>query len=146
MRKYIKYVSLAVLLIATWGCNNMEVGFLDTSCALYSPKTMVVRKELDMNNWEDMGRADKKAHWISPKIQGVQGTAPVIMTIHSVKVEGGGNVSEFLKYTTLRSNGQFDVKYENEIPIGKYIISIKVTNDGYESVLEDIFAVDIRQK
>lgn len=141
-----KFLNLIVLLLLTVGCNDMKVGYLDTEYAVYKPNVMTIRKELDMEDWDDSNRLKKKAHWVSPAIQGVQGTAPMFMSIQDVRTEGGGDVSTFLKYTTLRGNGQFDVDFENDIPIGKYIVTIKVANEGYTAVLEDIFTIEVKSK
>lgn len=143
MKKYIYFVLLFIVAI---GCNDMKVGYLETNEAVYKPNVLTVRKELDMNDWDDEDRAKWGAHWVSPAIQGILGTNPMMLTIHEVKTEGGGDVAAFLKYTTLRGNGQFDVDFENEIPVGKYIITIKVENEGYTSILKDIFTIEVKQK
>lgn len=137
-----KFLNLIVLLLLTVGCNDMKVGYLDTEYAVYKPNVMKVQKELDVNS----NRFKKKAHWVSPAIQGVQGTAPMFVTIHEVRTEGGGDVSKFLNHTIVRGNGQFDVDFENDIPIGKYIITLKIENEGYDAILTDIFTIEVAQK
>lgn len=141
-----KYINAILFLLIIVSCNDMKVGFLDAEYAVYKPNTMTVRKELDMDNRKDKERFEKKAHWVSPAIQGVQGTAPMFVTIHDVRTEGGGDVSKFLKYTTVRGNGQFDVDFENDIPVGKYFVTLKIENEGYNVILTDIFTIEIVQK
>lgn len=141
-----KYIFAILLLLITFGCNNMKVGYLDTEFALYDPKVMTIRKELDMNNKKDKEKFEKKSHWVSPAIQGVQGTFPMFMSIHEVKTEGGGDVSKFLKHTKIFGNGRFDVDFENDIPVGNYIVTIKVQNEGYTSIVKDIFIIEVKQK
>lgn len=141
-----RLLSIMALLLLTVSCNNMKVGYLDTEYAVYKPNVMTIRKELDMNNPKDKDRFDKKIHWISSAIQGIDGTSPINITIHSVRTEGGGGVEKFLGSTVLRGNGQFDVDFENDIPIGKYIVSIKVKNEGYTEVLNDIFTIEVVSK
>lgn len=135
-----------VLLLLTVSCNNMKPGYLEVQYAAYKPDVMTIRKELDMNNSKDKNRFDKKIHWVSSAIQGIDGTSPIYITIHSVRTDGAGDIAKFLKSTVLRGNGQFDVDFENEIPIGKYIVTIKVKNEGYTEILDDVFTVEVVAK
>lgn len=141
-----KYINLILLLLLIVGCNDMKVGYLDIEYATYDPAIMTVRKELDMDDEDDEDRFNNKAHWVSPAIQGVQGTTPMFMSIHEVRTEGGGDVAKFLEHSKVRGNGQFDVDFENDIPVGKYIITLKVVNEGYDAILTDIFTIEVVQK
>lgn len=120
-------------------CHEVKVGYLETENAVYKPDVLEVKKTLDPE--EDYDRIEKKYNWISYPIDGIQGTYPMYMTIESVRTEGEGDVAKFLEETTVRGDGTFDIPFENEIPSGKYIVTLKVENEGYSAVLKDIFTV-----
>lgn len=143
MKKMIRYFVVLLAVVSLCGCNEMKVGFLDTRFAKYVPNSMSVKKELDPD-YDD--RFETKANWISAQMQGVQGTPTKLFSIHKVKASGGGDAEKFLKYTSIRGNGQFDIQFENEIPVGQYVISVKIENESYSSIIEDIYTVNVIQK
>lgn len=136
MKTIIYSLLLTLGLIA---CQDVKVGYLETENAKYKPDILEVKKTLDPV--EDADRIEKKYNWISYPIDGVQGTYPMYMTIHTVRTEGGGDVAKFLAEVKVRGDGTFDVPFENGIPVGKYIITLKVENEGYSAVLPDIFTI-----
>ena len=82
-----------VLVIACWGCQDMKVGYLRADNAGYLPNELEVRKTLDPV--EDGVRIANEAPWVTPKIQGVLGTSPLLFEFVSVKVSDGGDAEIF---------------------------------------------------
>lgn len=134
-----KIIGCLLLILGLLGCHEVKVGYLETENANYNPNVLEVRKTLDPVI--DADRIDKKYNWISYPIDGIVGTQPMYMSIASVKEENGGDVQKFLEEVKVRGNGTFDVPFDNQIPEGKYIITLKVENEGYSALLPDIFTI-----
>ncbi len=130
-------------------CHDITVGFLETGEATYSPDVFEVRKTLTdtINPWDsDYKRNKYKADWVSPPLQGYKGTAPMFIKLKEVKSPNGGNVEIFMQEVTLRGNGAVVIPFNNNIPLGEYIISLNISNEGYENDLNDIFTVVVKEK
>lgn len=122
-------------------CNDVKVGYLLTENAKYDPDTLIVKKTLDPVI--DADRMAKKYNWVTLPMDGIEGTQPILFTIHSVATEGG-DVSQFLKDVKVRGNGTFDVSFNNVIPAGTYKITLKVENEGYSDILKDVFTIVVQ--
>ncbi len=151
-----KYLYVLFLVVAAaWGCQDVKVGCLDTSNAEYSPDTMLVRKELATSLAEaggditiyrnDRNRKTREASWVTPQIQGIVGTAPLSYSLYEVRAMDGGDAEIFKQELTVRGGGIMEVPYIPESPNGRYIVSLKVENDEYSAILEDVFTFVIRQ-
>ena len=127
------------LLLSLTACHEVKVGFLETAEARYKPDVLEVKKVLDPV--EDADRIARKFNWVSYPIDGVQGTYPMYMKIYAVRTEESGDTAKFLAETKVRGDGTFDIPFDNEIPAGKYIVTLKVENEGYSAILTDIFTV-----
>lgn len=57
----------------------------------------------------------------------------------------GGDAEIFKQELTVRGGGIMEVPYIPESPNGRYIVSLKVENDEYSAILEDVFTFVIRQ-
>ena len=148
--KYI-YV-LFLVIVAMYGCQDVEIGCLDVSNAEYMPDTMLVRKELGFitDDWnivrQDRTRESKKAPWVTNQIQGVIGTAPIQYSIHDVKASDGGDAEIFKKELKIRGGGIMEAPFVPEAPNGRYTISLKVEAESYSAIIEDAFTFVIRQR
>lgn len=136
MKRILCYLLLVLGLV---GCHEVKVGYLETENANYDPNILEVKKILDPI--EDADRIARKYNWISYPIDGIVGTQPMYMSIASVKEENGGDVQKFIEEVKVRGNGTFDVPFGHQIPEGKYIITLKVENEGYSALLPDIFTI-----
>lgn len=77
--------------------------------------------------------------WTTSEIEGVDGTAPIFFYIESVRAEGGGNAEIFLSDLRIKGNGRMEVPYAFQAPAGIYHVSIRIENEGYSRVVEDVF-------
>lgn len=128
-----------VLILGLSACHEVKVGYLETENANYDPNILEVKKVLDPV--EDADRIEKKYNWISYPIDGLLGTYPMYISIETVRTEEGGDAAKFIAEAKVRGDGTFDIPFENQIPEGKYIITLKVENEGYSALLPDIFTV-----
>lgn len=136
MKRYLLLAVLAFLLVA---CHKVPIGYLETENAVYVPDSLVIRLEPDP--LKDYVRMLYKADWVSTKIQGVLGTAPIIYTIIDVRAEDGGDAEAMKAVCTINGSGTFDIPYEHQVPVGRYIMSIEIRNDGYAYEFRDAFTI-----
>lgn len=136
MKRYLLLAVLAFLLVA---CHKVPIGYLETENAVYVPDSLVIRLEPDP--LLDYTRILYEADWVSTKIQGVLGTAPIIYTITDVRAEEGGDAEAMKAVCTINGSGTFDIPYEHQIPVGRYIMSIEIRNDGHAYEFRDAFTV-----
>lgn len=126
-------------------CEKIPIGYLDVDNAEYVPKVVEVYKQAD----PESERAQNNAPWTSFPIQGVMGTSPINYKIADVKCEEGGNADVFKKEIdkqTIRLQGSILQIFQSAVstlPIGKYILTITVFNEGHQKTLPDIITVSV---
>lgn len=140
--KIYKYIVLSVMLITgICGCSKQEIGFLQSENALYVPATMDIRLVLDPEL--DAYRIYNVSPWVSPKIQGIVGTNPIAYTVERVTSQNG-DADMFKSLITVRGGGRMEFPLISDIPAGEYVISMRVTNEGFSRVAEDIFTFVVK--
>lgn len=82
--------------------------------------------------------------WLTNAISGVLGTEPLHYEFVSVKAFDGGNADLFSKEIVVRGNGRMEVPLRPTAPKGRYLVTIKVSNEGYSAVLPDVFTFIIK--
>ena len=139
MKKIVPILFFAALFSA---CRNTTIGYLKTNKAEYVPNNIVVWRALDRP--EDERRIKNSAPWVSPRIQGVLGTAPLIYEFAGVKVSDGGKAEIFSKEINVRGGGIMELPLHTKSPKGHYLVSVKVYNDGHEAIIKDAFTFIIK--
>ena len=81
---------------------------------------------------------------MTPKIQGVLGTSPLLFEFVSVKVSDGGDAEIFKKEITVRGGGVMELPLHTVLPKGRYVVTLKVSNDGYSELLSDIYTFVVK--
>ena len=133
-----KNLIIILLTIFLISCEDTKVGYLNTKDAGYLPNVMTVRLTMDPELDEE--RIEDPYPWISARISGVRGTAPIFFELVGATSENG-NVDEFLKYTNLRGDSSFEVQENVTIPVGEYHMNIRVYNKDYSDILNDVFTI-----
>lgn len=141
MRTYIIIAGI-ILGFACVGCHKSDVGYLQTENAKYVPDTMDIRLVLDEEL--DAFRIYNVAPWVSPKMQGVIGTAPVIFEILEVKAAGGGNADLFKHLLTVRGGGRMEFPLVSDITPGRYTVSLRVSNEGSSTDIMNAFTFIVK--
>lgn len=78
--------------------------------------------------------------WTTSCIEQLLGTEPIIYTLESLRSDQGEEAAaDFARYLTVIGGGRMYVDTKVNSPAGKYIVSLRVSNDGYSVVLPDIF-------
>lgn len=134
-------VALLALTLALTACHRMDVGYLKTADASFSPDTVYVYRSIDPMS----ERAINGSPWTSTRIQGVSGTAPINYSYVSVKASDGGSAEAF---NAIAKDGQVVIqggliqlfqKGAAQLPDGKYTLTIRVSNEDHEAILQDVF-------
>lgn len=140
-----KGISILLVFIGVWlaACQDVTVGFLKTENATYGlSDSLIVKKEL--NEQEDGERIKNNAPWVTKPIQGVNGTAPISYAIESVS--GPNKEAETLFMSELEVIGSGIMLYplEHKAPAGRYLVTLRVSNEGYSKVVKDVFTFIVK--
>ena len=141
MRGYFIYLICVVFLVA---CNDVTVGYLETENAEYMPDYMEIPQIGELDEIADAQRIKNNAPWVTQPIQGIEGTAPLIYTIEEVTATEGGDAVMFKQELRIIGNGSFYYPLEHKAPAGKYVVSIRITNEGYSHVLKDVYTFIVK--
>lgn len=141
MKKYIVIVGILIGM-ACLGCHKSDIGYLQTENAKYVPDTMVIRLVLDEDL--DAFRIHNVSPWVSPKMQGVIGTAPIDFEISDVKSTEGGNVPLFKHLLSVRGGGRMEFPLVSDITPGRYTVSLRISNEGNSTVVNDAFTFIVK--
>ena len=131
------YVLILGLLLLT-GCHDVTVGYLETRDAVYQPDSMIVKAELDPDL--DARQIEFEIPWQSTSIEGVQGTAPIRYSIKSINSDHPKVVDQF----TMQGKGIIELPWNHTVPPGRYVINIRVENEGYTVDLDSIYTVIVK--
>ena len=125
-------------------CEKPTVGYLIVKNAEFSPDTLEVRTVLDPT--KDATREKNEAPWVSGVINGVLGTEPMNFELVGVsQLEGDEAAAKvFAEELVVYGNGRMEVPFKPASPKGHYVISLKVSNEGYSALLPEIYTVIIK--
>lgn len=156
MKRYISKISLVlglILIALSSACTKVPIGYLHTSDAVYSPNIKLAYRQVDTDRLTDSEKEAKlNSAYSSTQLQGLGGTQPISYTFHSVKVSDGGDQAAFLKVVgegSLIVRGgyiQLLQKGASQLPAGKYTVSIRISNEGHEAILNDAFTFWVKEQ
>lgn len=129
-------ILLSVLLLLS-ACHKTKIGYLKTSEASFVPDSLVIRKVLDPLT--DVVRINNGAPWVTTRLQGVLGTAPINYRILNVTASDGGNADIFRQELTVRGIGVMEVPLHFQAPKGRYKVSLEAYNTDYTSAMNNVF-------
>lgn len=133
--KNILFLLSALLLLSA--CHKTKIGYLKTSEASFVPDSLVIRKVLDPLT--DAVRIKNGAPWVTTRLQGVLGTAPINYRILDVTTSDGGNADIFRQELTVRGIGVMEVPLHFQAPQGRYKVSLEAYNKDYTSAMNNVF-------
>lgn len=162
-------ISTTLLLLSILvGCQEYSVSYLNAKNINYPNNTLTIVQGLtDEDKWEPQtknpfpvlpsplaktekkpskykARIENKAPWLSQPFWGasVEGSRPLTIEIDNVKAKGEkANADLLKKYVTIYGEGVFSVPFDNEIPIGEYLISLRISNISGYQVIDDCFTI-----
>ena len=124
------------------GCKDVKVGYLFTHNAKYNPDSVVFKAYLDEANDDDAPRKKFEIPWQSQSLEGVQGTNPIRYSIE--RIDSDHNGPEILSQFSAVQKGIIQLPWNHTVPQGKYIISLRISNEGYSVVLDSMIIVIIK--
>ena len=96
------------------------------------------------NYSEDYERWKLQIPWLSTKIQGVKGTQQIYVRIKDIK-SSDGDVEIMQQLLTVREDGMFKLPPDaSSIPVGRYVISLNISNEGYSHDVDDVFTIIVK--
>lgn len=167
MKNKIELFIISVLIaFFTFSCEDKEYSYLNAENLQYPTNNMIVvigLEEADTikpagggggfpgfpgGNAEQPSkyktRIKNKAPWLSQPFWGasVEGARPLTITVANVKTEGEfANADILKKEIEFVGEGIVQIPFETQIPIGKYLLSYKMSNISGSQVVEDCFTV-----
>ena len=136
-------IFLFVACVTLVACHDVKVGYLRVDSAEFFPDTILIRSKLvtaEENPYKnDQNRIDNNAPWVTTNISGVLGTEPLTYEFVSVKASEGGDGDLFAKEIVVRGCGKMQIPLKPMAPKGRYLVTLKVSNEGYSALLPDVF-------
>lgn len=120
-------------------CQNTKIGFLTVEYAQYDPDTLVID-----NNLLDEHSIEHNIPWVTSQIEGIEGTAPIVLSIESIKSSNNLDVEVFRKDVSVRGNGVFSVPLDHNLPADRYQVTLRATNEGYSKTIPDVFTIIVK--
>lgn len=139
-------ILLFLILFIASACHDVKEGYLKVNNARYGTDTIYVRTNLQppYEDYNDATRVANNAPWVSNNISGILGTEPLVYEFVSVKVSEGGDADLFAQDITVGGCGKIAIPLEPKAPKGTYLVTLRVSNDGYSAILADIITVIIK--
>ena len=146
---------------AGYGLDSMVIKFeLDVTAPVEAPNP--VYEELLNNGWSPEELADMRVYptslvgggedyervkydmpWVGTAIEGIEGSAPIWCTIKSVDSKDG-DVAKLAACISVRGDGTLSVPVKNDVPRGRYSISLNFSNEGWSKDVNDCFTIIVK--
>lgn len=150
-RSILQSIGLFLLSLVTLvACERMPVGYLQVEQGSYSIDSLVAYRHPYPTTPRGM---DSNIPWTSFRMEGVAGTKPLQYAFADVKTAEGGDATAFKKVVEL---GLFTVqgggilvlqqKALELLPDGKYIISLRISNEGHSVLKTDVYTIIVKDK
>ena len=83
---------------------------------------------------------------MTDNIQGVLGTAPIRYKLSGVKAPSVEAETIFLKEFKVRGGGRMEMTLYTELPVGRYVVSLYLSNEDYSAVVTDVYTFIVKEK
>jgi hypothetical protein len=91
------------------------------------------------NNDQEFKRNKYKVPWITIPIQGLRGTFPLLITVDKV-TSTSPDAEKMKKMLHMRgSSGIMEIPFDHGLAPGRYMISLKFSNEGWTKYMKDAF-------
>ena len=106
--------------------------------------SMEIFPTLEIGGGEDYQQVKYDIPWTSVPLEGYDGTQPIYMSVKSIVAEQGGDAEKMKEYLSVRGNGILSVPVINDVPVGRYKISLKIENEGYSRDVNNCFTIIVK--
>lgn len=103
----------------------------------------VVGVEPYFGRGDDYMRGKWGMPWVSTPIEGVDGTPPIYVAVKDIK-SVDGDVDKLKAALTVRGDSTFSIPLYHDIPVGRYVITLNFSNEGYSKDLENCFTIIVK--
>lgn len=160
MKTY-KILLLLFLILPTFSaCQDEDLSYLDIVSINYPLNNLVVLKGLTLDDTIKTGmfgpeptkqktRIKNQAPWIGLGFWGasVEGARPLTVTLESVKTTGEqADAAIAMREIKIIGEGRIEIPYNNTLPMGEYLLSLRIANVSGSEVVEDVFTVIVTDK
>ncbi len=97
----------------------------------------------ELSPGEDYQREKWGQPWVSTSIEGIQGTAPIYVSIKNI-TSTSGDPDKLWEVLSVRGDGTFEVPLHHGCPVGRYVISLTFSNEGYSKDVDDCFTIIVK--
>ena len=80
---------------------------------------------------------------MSSAIEGIEGTYPILVSIKNI-TSVRGNAEKLWKVLSVRGNGVLEIPLHHDVPVGRYVISLNFSNEGYSKDINDCFTIVVK--
>lgn len=123
-------------------CDEVPQGSHETENAVYTPDSIVIKAILD--TIIDARIIKFEIPWQSNAIEGVLGTFPMTYKIIDIHSDTDFDLQYALDLLYVRNNGVIIIPTNHKFPVGKYNMTIAVTNVTGTTILSDIFSIIVK--
>ncbi len=144
MKSLIIWIPVAVMVWFGVSCHDVTVGYLLTEDASYNPDSLVIKSKSSLDEvGEDYIRVKSGQPWVGTSIEGIEGTAPIIVSIKNItSVEG--NPEKLREVLSVRGNGVLEIPLQHDVPVGRYVVSLNFKNEGYSRDVDNCFTIIVK--
>lgn len=140
MKKYI--ILLLVFAGCLSGCEKIDIGFLTAGNAYYRPDSMLIKHTLNPDDPEDKYIIDNEIPWTGSEISNVQGTPVIRYEVFAVYDSLGKSLpSGIVRQFSTIGKGSVSIANDHTLPVGKYVLDIRIYNKDHSYMLEKGFTV-----
>ena len=116
----------------------IDMGFVPADCI-----EMEIYPTLEIGGGEDYMRDKYNIPCTSTPMEGVDGTAPIYVSVKSV-TSNDGDPEKLKAVLTVKGNGMLNVPCHHDIPVGRYVISLNLSNEGYSKDVDNCFTIIVK--
>jgi len=161
--KKILFFAIITLLFFT-SCKDEKLSFLDITSLHFPINTLTITQGLTLDDtlapgkppvapWDPPAtphpskyyqRIINESPWVASGFYGasVEGARPLKVTLESVKTKGDNANADILKKDLkIIGEGRMLVPFATKLPIGEYILSLKISNMHGSKVVNDVFTI-----
>lgn len=91
----------------------------------------------------DYYRVYNNQPWTGVPIEGVQGTQPIWAKIKSIQ-STDGDINKLSSCIRVFGNGVLEIPVINDVPKGRYIVSLTFWNEGYSKDVDNCFTIIVK--
>ncbi|WP_292271289.1 hypothetical protein [Butyricimonas sp.] len=92
---------------------------------------------------KDYFRVYNNQPWTGTSIEGVQGTQPIFARIKSIK-SSDGDINKLQDCIQVYGNGVIEIPVINNVPKGRYLVSLTFWNEGWSKDVDDCFTIIVK--